>query len=790
MAHADTMAGAVMTAPPTRGETASSSWFIRLALGLTAIGIYYLLPQGGAGQATLLTTLNGTAAVWAFRGASKTQGRTRVVWVSLGMAMALATLANGPYYGIPLITGHPTPFPYPGDILWLGTYPCFMVALAALVKQRRRDDRRGDALDATILVVAAGLLMWEYIIAPVVHASGLPLLAHVVAVAYPTMDLVVFALLIRLVVAVAWRNVAMSLVLGSLVSLLLADTLYAHELSTGRYHVGGPTDALWMASYLLIGLAAQHPSARQLARVASRSGHRLSAGKLTFLGVALLTGPALMASRPRELLVIAAASGVSFLLVMARVTSLNRQLSLAGIVLESRATTDSLTGLANRAAFRGALEAVFANSIRPHLNAAVLFVDLDDFKEVNDRLGHAAGDRVLRVCAERLRQVVRPGDIVARLGGDELALLLNPVSDVPAARAVAERVVRALAEPFEVNGSHIYVSGSVGLALRSGDSDPDRLMREADLAMYAAKAGGKSRVVCYDDALASAVCDEHELKTDVTFATARGELVIDYQPMVELTTGRMVGVEALVRWQHPTRGLLQPAAFIGLAEETGAIIDLGEWVLETACRQVRTWQDAYACSGFELSVNVSVRQLERRDFAGRIRDVLSRTGFDPTLLVLEVTESILADPRSEAAGALEALRQTGIRVAIDDFGTGYASIEYLRRLPVDILKVDRSFVSGEHADPQSVLLLEAIIGLGQRLGLDVTPEGIEEAGQLNRLRDLGCRTGQGFLLSRPVAPAVISAMLVHGMPIAPPHRPADADRRGSHNVPTASALAT
>jgi EAL domain-containing protein (putative c-di-GMP-specific phosphodiesterase class I) len=264
----------------------------------------------------------------------------------------------------------------------------------------------------------------------------------------------------------------------------------------------------------------------------------------------------------------------------------------------------------------------------------------------------------------------------------------------------------------------------------------------------------------------------------VAFAKARGELVIDYQPTVELITGRMVGVEALVRWQHPSRGLLAPAAFIGLAEETGAIIDLGEWVLETACRQVRTWQSAHACPEFELSVNVSVRQLERHDFADCVRGVLSRTGFDPTLLVLEVTESILADPRNEAAGALEALRQIGIRVAIDDFGTGYASIEYLRRLPVDILKVDRSFVSGEHADPQGVVLLEAIIGLGQRLGLDVTPEGIEEAGQLDRLRDLGCRTGQGFLLSRPVAPAVISTMLSQGLPISAPHLSENAGRRG------------
>jgi diguanylate cyclase (GGDEF)-like protein len=646
-----------------------------------------------------------------------------------------------------------------------------MVALGALAKKRRREDRRGDALDSMILVVAGGALMWEFIIAPVVRDSDLPLLAHLVAVAYPSMDLVVFAFLIRLVVTVAWGSGAMRLLLGSFVFLLGADMLYAHELSNGTYHFGGPTDALWMASYLLIGLGGLHPSGRAFLRTSTSSGQRLSRRRLAFLAAAVLTVPVLVASYPHDLLVVAGASALSFLLVMARVTGLNRELVLAGVELESRASTDSLTGLANRAAFHTQLANALAQPIRRNGKQAVLFVDLDDFKDVNDSLGHAAGDTLLQIAAERLRQTVRPGDLVARLGGDEFALLLDGLPDSATARVVAERAVHSLAAPAEIDGQRVHVGASIGLAVRDDNSAPDSLMREADVAMYAAKSKGKNRVVRYNSALDGGIGEFQTLKADVFDAAARGELVLDYQPLVELMTGRMVGVEALVRWRHPVRGLLAPMEFIGIAEETGAIVNIGAWVLETACRQVRNWQLDHLLPEFDLSVNISVRQLEQANFAEQVGDVLARTEFDPTRLILEITESVLADPRSGAAEILAAIRRLGVRVAIDDFGAGHSSIQYLRRLPVDILKVDRSFVSGEQLGPQDEALLVAIVGLGQRLGLDVIPEGIEEADQLTRLQDMGCLTGQGFLLSRPSPPDVINALLSHSALLPSPRRP-------------------
>jgi diguanylate cyclase (GGDEF)-like protein len=390
----------------------------------------------------------------------------------------------------------------------------------------------------------------------------------------------------------------------------------------------------------------------------------------------------------------------------------------------------------------------------------VLFLDLDDFKDINDSLGHGAGDALLHLVAERLHESVRPGDVVARLGGDEFAVLLEGLPDSATAQAVAERAVQSLAVPATFSGHRVHVGASIGLAMRHETSNPDSIMREADVAMYAAKSEGKNRVVRYESALDDGAGVVQLLKAELLDAAARGELVLEYQPLVELMTGRMLGVEALVRWQHPVRGLLTPAEFIPIAEQTGAIANIGEWVLETACRQVGVWQQVHLLPDFDLSVNISVRQLDQADFAEQVSAVLARTRFDPRRLILEITESVFADPRGDAAKILAAIRQCGVRVAIDDFGTGHASIQYLRQLPVDILKVDRSFVSGAEAEAHEVLL-DAIVGLGQRLGLNVIPEGIEETDQLIRLQDLGCRTGQGFLLTRPSAPEVIGALLTH-----------------------------
>jgi diguanylate cyclase (GGDEF)-like protein len=455
-------------------------------------------------------------------------------------------------------------------------------------------------------------------------------------------------------------------------------------------------------------------------------------------------------------------SGVTFLLVMARMTHLNRQLSDASEELEVQATTDPLTGLMNRAAFSAVLRRHLVRTPDHGLGQALLFVDLDDFKDVNDTLGHHAGDVVLQVAGNRLREQVRQEDHIARLGGDEFAIFLPEVEDEEHAIRVGGRLAVALAEPTRVDGHSVHVGASIGLAFRVPESTIEGLMRQADLAMYAAKGSGKSRVERYSPSLELAVAEEQRLGVELLDAVGAGQLVLEYQPCVDLHSGQVIGVEALVRWQHPTRGLLPPSAFIGLAERNGAIVSLGRWVLDTAAFQVAEWHRRLGHSDLFLSVNVSGRQLDRDRFVSEVLQGLETAGLPADRLILEVTESVLTDSGGPASGSLEQLRRAGVRVAVDDFGTGYSSMSYLHQLPVDIIKIDRSFVSPLEDSPRTRAVLEAIVGLGRHLGLSLIAEGIEDTEQLGRLDALGCPLGQGFLFSRPVPAACLEDLLGAG----------------------------
>ena len=465
--------------------------------------------------------------------------------------------------------------------------------------------------------------------------------------------------------------------------------------------------------------------------------------------------------------------------------------AIAGVqrTLTHEANHDSLTGLANRTAFHSRVEAVLSRRPAADTSQALLFVDLDDFKDINDTLGHAAGDELLEIVAMRLRDVVRTGDLVARLGGDEFALLLDALPSPADAMRLAERAVKSLAEPVAIHGREVHVGASIGLAMREPDSCLDSLLRQADIAMYSAKGRGKNRVEAYDSTLHDVAVDHQALKADVARAAAQGELVLDYQPILDLETAALVGVEALVRWQHPTRGLLLPALFIGLAEDSGAIIGIGTWVLKTAVEHTVTWQRQVDRPDLWVSVNVSVRQVESPDFAELVADILDTSGLDPRSLVVEVTESVLASPTGGAAEQLEKLRELGVRVALDDFGSGHSSIRYLRQLPVDILKIDRSFVSGPDAADAGAPLLEAIVNLGQRLGLVVIPEGIEQSEDLLTVQALGCTIGQGFLLARPVSPHQIAQRLLSPTPAVPHPAPGAAPAPRDHRLPGAHTAA-
>ena len=418
--------------------------------------------------------------------------------------------------------------------------------------------------------------------------------------------------------------------------------------------------------------------------------------------------------------------------------------------LTHQAFHDSLTNLPNRAAFRIHLDhALTADTER---RIAVLFLDLDDFKSVNDTLGHEMGDQLLVAVGARIASTLRPGDTVARLGGDEFAVLLRNMEDEQIAYRVADRITRQLAPPFAIGGKEITMHASIGIAgLVSGQEAADDLIRNADVAMYIAKSKGKARYVEYEASLASAALERMELEYDMQAALNEKQFVVHYQPVVILESGAIHSVEALVRWNHPQRGMLYPATFISIAEQSGMIVELGRWVLQQAARDGRRWQVRYPGNpAMQVSVNLSGRQLQRPELVSEVMEAIDAAGLDPQSLILELTESVLMADTEPVAQTLQELRSRGIRLALDDFGTGYSSLGHLRDFPVDILKMDRSFVSGIGSGLADGAILRAMIGLANSLGLMTIGEGIERQEQLAALNAMGCNAGQGFYLSKPL----------------------------------------
>jgi diguanylate cyclase (GGDEF)-like protein/PAS domain S-box-containing protein len=446
--------------------------------------------------------------------------------------------------------------------------------------------------------------------------------------------------------------------------------------------------------------------------------------------------------------------------------------------LQHNAFHDALTGLANRALFADRLDHALARTDRLAAPVAVLFVDLDDFKAVNDGSGHTAGDELLVAVADRLRTTLRPSDTIARLGGDEFAVLIEDGVEPGRPEAAAQRVLAALAEPFAAaDGAAVRITASVGIALgAAGQHDAAELLRHADVAMYSAKAAGKGRSAVFEPEMDSAIIGQLRMKAELSRAIERGEFTVHYQPTVELATGRLAGVEALVRWEHPDRGLVPPLDFIPLAEQSGLIVPIGRFVLREACGQMRAWQLSYPTSPpMTVSVNLSARELEEPGLVHSVRAVLTETGLDPAHLVLEITESLLVVDLPATVKILSELRILGVRLAVDDFGTGYSSLSYLENLPVDILKIDKSFVDriGEaptapapDVAPQESVMVSAISQLGHALHLQLVAEGIELREQVTALRGLSCQFGQGYYFARPLTSAAL-AELLHRQAVEP-----------------------
>jgi diguanylate cyclase (GGDEF)-like protein len=421
--------------------------------------------------------------------------------------------------------------------------------------------------------------------------------------------------------------------------------------------------------------------------------------------------------------------------------------------LQHQAFYDTLTGLPNRALFLDRLGHALARSRRVDEGLAVLFLDLDDFKLVNDSLGHAAGDELLRGVAQRLSTSLRPGDTAARFGGDEFTVLLEQVADATEAAAIAERLRAALAVPLSVAGRSLVAGVSVGLAgsfVGEDAATASALLQAADLALYQAKAAGKGQLVVFDDSMQRRATARLELVHALRQAVAHEDFVVYYQPQIDTASGQLVGVEALVRWQHPERGLVEPVDFIGLAEETGLILPLGLWVLRMACRQAQSWRAQNDGRPLLLSVNLSPMQVRQPDLVAEVAAILAETGLPADALCLEITESVLLEDAEATTRTLQALRALGVHLAIDDFGTGYASLSYLQRFPVETVKIDRSFIAALGESAGGMAIVEAVTALAHQLGLAVVAEGIETAAQSALVEQVGCDQSQGFYVAHPL----------------------------------------
>jgi diguanylate cyclase (GGDEF)-like protein len=653
-------------------------------------------------------------------------------------------------------------------------------------------------MDITVVLGGSFMLIWYLLVGPVLSGGERGIGFRLVTASFAIADVV----MLLSIVAVLLRGVRVTAVrpLGLLAAGLIAYLLVDLGITSRGVMMPGLDEVNRFGLLMLVAPTLFFTSAAIEQR---RVAHRVRADG------AQTEGPVRSSRRPSlwppylslllafVLLVVAAArsglypwAGLVAGTVMIVAGLAGRQLVM---LRENQAllVSDSLTGLANRLRVRERLE----NAVRrahQKATAAVLLIDLDGFKQVNDTFGHEAGDEMLVAFADVLRRTVRQVDTTARLGGDEFVIILDGVADADTATAVAARILEAAAEPVMIAGHPMPIRASIGVATTDPTDDycpPAELLHRADIAMYVAKRQQTTGWHLYHPGDSDPTKDIAGLAADLGLAVAAGELRLSYQPIVGLDTGDLIAVEALVRWQHPVQGLLAPDAFIALAEKTGTIQDIGRWVLETACRQARVWQERLPPGrSLQLSVNISALELEREDMAAAVLSTIERTGFDPHQLVLEVSESSLSNYRS-ATEKINIMRARGVRFALDAFGTGHASLRQLMLLPFDILKIDRCFVAELDGDPQKSAIVEAVIRLSQVLNLDTMAGGVERPAQATALSRLGCQTAQGYHFATPLSAHDMDRLVDDADRDWPclPNGPIDADRASADGRPLIAA---
>ncbi|WP_238009019.1 bifunctional diguanylate cyclase/phosphodiesterase [Dactylosporangium sp. AC04546] len=698
-------------------------WLWWTFAGALATAGYFTLP--GLSRSLVYDAIGAVSALVMLTAARRNDRTRRLAW--LLMAAGTGVWSAGDFVYTYYAHGlHAEPFPSFADVLYLSAYPLMIGGLFLLARDRGRS--RAVIVDATIVATGVGLVLWTFVMQPIAQDSTVSVGTRLIALAYPAADVLLLAMVARLLVSGAARDASVRLLVAALGVLLTADIAYSIVSAYTAYN-GGLFDAGWLLSYTLWAAAALHPAVRAPGRPPRSTGTR---PRLVLLACSSLLAPAMLLVQglrdPRtiEWQADGIGAGVLFLLVVVRMAGLVRE-------VHTMAMCDELTGLANRRELEHRIRAALGTA------AEVALIDLDDFKAINDRLGHGIGDRLLVAVGERLTAAVAPGDTVARLGGDEFAVLLP---------TAPHGLTAALAEPFTIGPHRLLVRASIGVADCTGTDDPFEPLRRADVAMYAAKVTG-GRSARYSPELDARSSEHAQLGAELRVALDEGQFFLVYQPIVALPSARVAGVEALVRWRHPARGLVSPADFVPVAEHNGLIVELGAWLLRESCTRMESWRRVHGARAPEkMSVNVSARQLSEPDFADVVATVLRETGLPASYLALEVTETAVFDS-AVALDTLRAVKALGVRIALDDFGTGHSSLGLLRTAPVDILKVDKTFVDDLAAPGAQAAIVTALIDVSNHLGLTAIAEGVETREQAERLVSMGYRYAQGYLFGRP-----------------------------------------
>ncbi|GAA1639869.1 putative bifunctional diguanylate cyclase/phosphodiesterase [Actinoplanes couchii] len=739
-----------------QGSSLRRSRSVAWRLVVAAVLVPAVLPMVPAPLQALLSVtavLSGVASIWYAARTATPEGQVPLRHLYLAgllivAGMVLRTVLVGDD------RSPPTTVSLPLDGVVIAGYLLAAYAAARILLQRRADPEDPAWIDAVLVGATFACMAWTFVVAPAIERTGQPAVQFANAF-FPIVDVVLLALVAQLGLAGGHRAPSFWTALLGTASLFAGDLLYL--IGDGAL-AGVPADlvlSLHTAALLLLGAAALHPSRRMLVTPQQRLVRKISKRRMLAIMLTLLIPVVVATLQPPQGSLDKNVRGVLVLVlvtvVLFRVAWSSNSRARAEDSIRRRATHDALTDLPNRGLLQDTITTWGDQATAGQQEISLLFIDLDRFKMINDHWGHQVGDELLCAVATRLSSHVRSSDLVCRIGGDEFVIALSSPSHSILAESVAGRVLDLFGRPFALSVGDVVVSASIGVAKASGGSEAVELIRDADTAMYQAKESGRNTWALFDTSLRDRLHDRITLEQALRGALRRGELYATYQPIIDLASGELDGFETLMRWEHPELGAIPPLRFIPVAEETGMIVEAGAWLLREAAGRLAQWRAERGPEAHPLhmSVNVSVRQLRDRKLVAVVRDVLASTGLPPSALWLEITESGVMEDIDTALSTLNALHDLGVVLAIDDFGTGYSSLSYLNRLPVGIVKLDRSFVSDVGRQGANEQIVRAVLAMTSALDLRVVAEGVETEAQRDWLREQGCDLAQGWLFGKP-----------------------------------------